>query len=132
MKPAERGLPVARLDAWPTWREAAEILAAIGKAVLSNDERYGAYFDAMTIGKSRAQLTVEQLRNRLRASRVEAMAPRPEAREPKQRTETTPQQQEGFAHILDDPQKLSELREKADKRDRRLGRHKRRSHAISM
>ena len=47
----ERGLPVARLDGWPEWREAAEMLAATGKSVLANDERYGAYLDAMTIGK---------------------------------------------------------------------------------
>ena len=129
---SEHGLPVARLEAWPKWREAAEVLAATGKAVLSNDERYGAYLEAMTIGKARAQLTVEQLRNRVRASRVEAVATRPEARETKQRTEPAPQQQEGFAHMLDDHEKLRELREKAKKRHRKLGRHKSRSHAIRM
>ena len=40
-----------RLDAWPQWRETAELLAATGKAVLANDERYGAYLDAVTVGK---------------------------------------------------------------------------------
>ena len=49
----ERGLPVARLDAWPQWREAAEMLAATGKAVLGDDDRYGAWLDAMTIGRER-------------------------------------------------------------------------------
>ena len=61
----ERGLPVARLDVWPEWREAAETLTATGKAVLANQDRYGAYLDAVTIGRARARLTVEQLRSRL-------------------------------------------------------------------
>ena len=128
----ERGVPVVPLDAWPEWHEAAEMLAATGEAILSNEEKYGAYLDAMTIGKARARLTVEQLRNRLRVGRVEAVAPRAEAREPKQRTERAPQQQEGFAHILDDPEKLRGLREKAEKRDRKLGKHQRRSRGLSM
>ena len=87
----ERGVPVAGLDAWPQWRETAELLADIGKAVLSNDDRYGAWLDAMTIGKARARLTVEQLRTRLREDRVETPAPQ---------QELVPEQ-EGFAHMLD-------------------------------
>ena len=43
----ERAIPVARLDAWHEWREAAEMLATTGKAVLAEEERYGAYLDAM-------------------------------------------------------------------------------------
>ena len=101
----EQGLPVARLDAWPEWREAAELLAATGKAVLSDDERYGAWLDAMTIGKARAQLTVEQLRNRLRENR--ARVRKPEVRQP--RPEPTPRQEQGFAHILEERRK-SEVR----------------------
>ena len=95
----ERGLPVARLDDWPQWREAAEMLAATGKAVLANDDRYGAYLDAMTLGRERAQLTVEQLRNRLRENR--AVAAKPEVSQ--HRREPTPKQ--GFAHKLDEPRK---------------------------
>ena len=129
----DRGVPVARLDDWPEWHEAAEMLAATGEAILSNEDQYGAYLEAITIGKTRARLTVEQLRNRLRAGRVEAVSPRAEARDPKQRTEPAPkQEEEGFAHILDDPKKLRELREKAEKRDRNLGRHMRRSRGLSM
>ena len=59
------GVPVTQHTDWLKWREAAEMLAAAGEAILSNEERYGAYLDAMTIGKARARLTVEQLRNRL-------------------------------------------------------------------
>ena len=170
----EHGLPVARLDAWPQWREAAEMLAATGEAVLANDERYGAWLDAMTIGRERAQLTVEQLRNRLRENR--AVAAKSEVsqrrREPtpkrgqgfahileeRRKSEQRPGQKgeeeqqgfahtldrppakpldpsesrKGFAHILNDPEKLRELREKAEQRDRKLGKHLRRSRGISM
>ena len=124
----ERGLPVVRLDALPQWREAAELLAATGKAVLADDERYGAYLDVMTIGKARAGLTVDQLRNWLDENRTVATR----TDEPQTRHEPKPGQQQGFAHILDDPQKLRELREKAKERDRKLGRHMRRSRGLSM
>ena len=97
----ERGLSIARLDAWPQWREAAEMLAATGKAVLSNDERYGAYLDAMTLGKTRAELTVEQLRNRLRDNRTRVRKPKAQ----QSRQERPPEKQEGFAHRLDEPRK---------------------------
>ncbi len=97
----ECGLPVNRLDAWPQWREAAELLAATGKAVLADDERYGPYLDAMTIGRERAQLTVEQLHNWLDENR--ALAAEPEVSQP--RREPTPRQKEGFAHTLNEPRK---------------------------
>ena len=149
----ERGLPIVRLDAWPEWREAAEMLVATGKAVLANDERYGAYLDAMTIGKARAKLTVEQLRSRLRENRarvpkLDVQQPRrepapkqeqgfahvlDESRKPGQRPGRTDEREtQGFAHILDDPEKLRELREKAEQRDRKRGRHMRRSRGLSM
>ena len=124
----ERGLPVGRLDVWPEWREAAEILAATGKAVVANEERYGAYLEAMTIGKVRARLTVEQLRSRLRENRTRAA--KPEVRQP--RREPAPKQEQGFAHILDDREKLRELREKAEKRERKRGKHMRRSRGLTM
>ncbi|MDD9992365.1 MAG: hypothetical protein OXP75_11235, partial [Rhodospirillales bacterium] len=170
----ERGLPVARLDAWPRWREAAEMLATTGEAVLSNEDRYGAYLDVMTIGRERTRLTVEQLRNRLDENRARAAKPEVSQR----RRKPTPKQQQGFAHILeerrksearsgragegqqqgfahkldrppaespdpsesrkgfahilDDPEKLRELRDKAEQRDRKLGRHMRRSRGLSM
>ena len=149
----EQGLPVARLDAWPEWREAAETLAATGKAVLANQDRYGAYLDAMTIGKARARLTVEQLRSRLRENHTRAR--KPKAQQPR-RQPTSEQEQgfahvleerrksemrssqmdegerQGFTHILDDPEKLRELREKAEKPDRKRGKQMRRSRGLRM
>ena len=149
----ERGLPVNRLDAWPQWREAAELLAATGKAVLADKDRYGAYLDAMTLGKERARFTADQLRSRLDENRTRAAKPdEPQTR----RTPTSGQEQgfahrladdrqprnpprpeseeerQGFAHILDDPEKLRELREKAKERDNKLGRHMRRSRGLSI
>ena len=95
-RPDEQSVPVARLDAWPQWREAAEMLVATGEAILADEEKYGAYLDAMTLGRSRARLTVRQLRNRIGESR--ALAAEPEARQP--RHEPTPRQEQGFAHTL--------------------------------
>ena len=124
----ERGLPVAHLEAWPEWREAAEILTATGKAILANEERFGAYLDAITIGKARAQLTVEQLRSRLRENHTHARKPKA----PQPQRKPTAEQEQGFAHILDDREKLRELREKAERHNRKLGRHLRRSRGLSM
>ena len=149
----ERGVPIVRLDTWPRWRETAELLADTGKAVLSNDERYGAYLDAIVAGKPRARLTVDQLRNRLDENRTVARKPPV----PQTRREPTSKQEQGFAHrldddrkpgnqprpavegerqgiawILDDPEKLRELRKKAEKRERKLGRHMRKSRGLSM
>ena len=124
----DRGVPVTEHAGWPEWREAAEMLAAIGRAVLSDQERYGAYLDAMTIGKARARLTVEQLNSRLHHGRTAT----PEPGAPKPRPELAPKEEEGFAHILDDPEKLRELRERAERQSRKLGRHMRRSRGLSM
>ena len=171
----EQSVPVARLDTWPRWREAAEMLAATGEAILANNEKYGAYLDAMTLGRSRVRLTVGQLRSRLQENRVEA--PKPAAHQPQR--EPTPRQEQGFAHILyerdkprarreladegqqqgfahalfesdkprkragqtdedqqqgfvhllDDPEKLRKLLKKAEKRERKRGRHMRRRSA---
>ena len=125
---ANRSVTVTQDVAWPKWREAAEMLVATGESILSNEERYGAYLDAMMIGKARARLTVEQLRNRLHHGRVAA----PDPAEPTPRPKPAPKEEEGFAHILDDPEKLGELREKAEQQDRKLGRHQRRSRSLSM
>ena len=195
----DQSVPVARLDVWPRWREAAEMLAATGEAILANNEKYGAYLDAMTLGRSRTRLTVKQLRNRIGENRVHAAKPavRQPRRESKTRQEqgfahilyerdkprnragrtdeeeeqgfahtlfeaderqkradqTGEDQQQGFAHtldgppaeplsrsekekgfvfILDDPEELRKLREKAEKRERNLGRHRRWSRGRSM
>ena len=65
----DRGDPIAAMDDYPAWREAARTLAATGEAILGNEERYGAYLDALTIGKPRARLVVDQLRDRIEAPR---------------------------------------------------------------
>ncbi len=88
----ERGVAVAVLDAWPQWRQAAEMLAEVGVAVTADEDKYGPWLDAMTLGRSRAELTLRQLRTRLREGRVRT-PPRPEP---------TPEP-EGFAHTLDRP-----------------------------
>ena len=111
----ERNLPVASLDAWPRWRDAAEMLAATGQAVLANEDRYGAYLDAMIIGKARVRLTVEQLRDRLRENR--ARVARPEQRQP--RREPAPRQEQGFAHKLDQPRKPRAQQEQKSEEDRK-------------
>ena len=149
---SERGVPVVRLDAWPQWRETAKLLADTGKAVLANDERYGAYLDAIVAGKPRARLTVDQLRNRLEENTRAAKpgvtqtrrgAPPEQERgfahrlddDRKPRNQPRPVdegERQGFAHILDDPEKLRELRKKAEERDRKLGRHMRKSRGLSM
>ena len=108
----EQSVPVARLDVWPRWREAAEMLAATGEAILADEEKYGAYLDAMTLGKSRARLTVRQLRSRLQENRVEA--PKPAMHQPQR--EPTPRQEQGFAHVLYERDKPRTRREPADER----------------
>ena len=124
----EHGHLVARLDLWPEWREAAVMLAATGKAILSNDEKYGAYLDAMTIGKARARLTVEQLLSRLRENRIPV--PKREVRQA--RRDPSPKQEQGFAHILDDREKLRQLREKAKKPKLKLARHHRKNLSLML
>ena len=119
----ERGLPVARLDAWPEWREAAEMLAATGKAVLANDDRYGAYLDAMTIGRERAQLTVEQLRDRLDENR--AVVAKPEVSQRRREPMPTPKQEQGFAHILEE-------RRKSEQRSGRKGEEEKQGFAHTL
>ncbi len=105
------------------------------------------------IGKARARLTVEQIRNRLDEKRALAAEPeaRPPRREPKLRQEEgfahrldddrQPQnqprpavegEQQRFAHILDNPEKLRKLREKTEQQDRKLGRHMRKSRGLSF
>ena len=72
------------------------MLAATGEVILSDDERYGAYLDAMSIGKARVRLTVEQLRSPLHHARIAA----PEPAKQKPRPKSAPKEEEGSAHIL--------------------------------
>ena len=119
---------VSEVAGWPAWRKEARRLEKAGRAILADEDTYGAYLDAVAAGKPRARLTVDQLRSRIEEGRVKAA--KAEKREP--RRERAPEQEEGFAWILDDPEKLKELREKYKKRERRLGRHMRKSRGLSM
>ena len=147
----EQGVAVAELAGWPEWRREARRLEKAGRAILADEDSYGAYLDAVAAGKPRASLTVDQLRSRLRENRSRA----PKAAAGQSRQERSPEREEGFAHrldkprepgkqagredekqgiawILDDPEKLRELREQHEKRERKLGRHLRRSRGRSM
>ena len=68
----------------------------------------------MTLGRSRARLTVKQLRNRIGENR--AYAAKPEERKP--RRELLLRQEQGFAHTLDEPRKPRTRREPTDEGQR--------------
>ena len=123
-----RGVPFAEVAGWPEWRQGAQLLQKAGRAILADDDTYGAWLDAVAAGKPRARLTVDQLRSRIEDSRVKAA----KVDEPAPRREPGQAQQEGIAYILDDPEKLRELREQLKKRDRKIGRQHRRSRGLSM
>ena len=97
------------------------MLAATGEAVLANEDRYGAWLDAMTIGEERAQLTVEQLRDRLRENRALAAEPeeRHRRREPRTKPTPTPKQEQGFAHILEERLKAEMRTSRKDEEEKR-------------
>ena len=78
-------------------------------------------------GKPRARLAVDQLHSRIEDGPVKAV--RSEKSEP--RREPAPKQQEGIAYILEDPERLRELREQLKKRERKIGRQQRRSRGLS-
>ena len=124
----EQGIEVADHPIHDEWRKPARSLAAAGKAILADEDTYGAYLDAVPAGKPRIRLTVEQLQSRSEAGGVQTAR----AEKPEPRREPAPGQEEGIAHILDDPEKLRELREKYEKHERKLGRHLRSSRGLSM
>ena len=62
-------VPAAHMEDYLRWREAARTLAGTGETVLGNEERYGAYLDALAAGKPRARLVVDQLRRRMKQPR---------------------------------------------------------------
>ena len=123
-----QGVHVAEVAGWPDWRQEAQRLEKAGRAIVADDDTYGAYLDAVAAGMPRVRLTVDQLRARLENGRVEAA--KPETPEP--RRDPAPKQHEGIAYILDDPERLSELREQLKKRQRKIGRQHRRSRGLSV
>ena len=119
---------LAEVAGWTEWQQEAQRLERAGRAILADQDTYGAYLDAVAAGKPRARLTVDQLRSRIKDGRVEAA--KPETREP--RREPAPKHQEGIAYILDDPEKLRELRKQLTKHERRAGRRHKRRLGLSM
>ena len=119
---------IAGVDGWPDWQQEARRLEEAGKAILGDQDTYGAYLDAVAAGKSRARLIVDQLHSRIEEGRVKAA----KSEQPEPRRNPAAKQQEGIAYILEDPEKLRELREQLRNRQRKLGRHRRRSRGRSI
>ena len=89
---------------------------------------YGAYLDAVAAGKPRRRLTVDQLRTRLKDGRVDAVT----REEPEAHRNPALEQQDGIAYILEDPDRLRQLREQLKKRERKIGRQHKKSRGLSM
>ena len=123
-----QGVQVAEVAGWPEWRQEAQRLERAGRAILADDDTYGAYLGAVAAGKPRARLTADQLRSRIEDGRVKAA----ESENPEPRRDPAPKQQEGIAHILDDPERLRELREQLKERERKIGRQHKRSRGRHM
>ena len=123
-----QGVHVSEVAGWPEWRHEARRLAKAGRAILADEDTYGAYFDAVAAGKPRARLTVDQLRNRIEDGRVKAA----KSEKPGPRRDPAPTQEEGIAYILEDPEKLRELREQLKKRERQFGRQHKRNRGLSI
>ena len=122
-----QGMHIAEIAGWAEWQREAQRLAKAGRAILADEDTYGAYLDAVAAGKPRARLTVDQLRSRIEDGPVKAA----KAEKPEPRRDPAPKQEEGIAYILEDPEKLRELREQLKKRERRVGRQHKRSRGLS-
>ena len=122
-----QGVHVSEVTGWPEWRDEAQRLEKAGRAILADQDTYGAYLDAVAAGKPRARLTVDQLRSRIQDGHVKAS----KADEPTPRREPAEVQREGIAHILEDPERLRELRAQLKRRERKMGRHRQRSRGLT-
>ena len=123
-----QGIHIADVPGWPEWHREAQRLEEAGLAILEDEDTHGAYLDAIAAGKPRTRLTIDQLRSRIKDGRSESVEPETVG----VRRESTPKQEEGIAYILDDLESLRELREQLKNRERKLGRHHRRSRGRSM
>ena len=123
-----RGVHVAEVAGWPEWRQEAQRLAKASRAILADEDTYGAWLDAVAAGKPRARLTVDQLRGRIEDGRAKAAR----SEKPEPRRDPALRQEKGIAWILEDPEKLRELREQLKKRERKIGRQHRSSRGRSM
>ena len=108
-------------------RDAARLERA-GRAILADEDTYGAYLDAVAAGKPRARLTVDQLRSRIEDGRVQAR----KSEKPELRRDAAPKQEEGIAYILDDPEKLPQLRKQLKTREQKMGRQHKRSRGLGI
>ena len=123
-----QGIHVAEVAGWPEWRHEAQQLERAGRAILVDEDTYGAYLDAVAAGKPRVRLTVDQLRSRIEDGRLEAA----KSEKPEPRRDPAPKQQEGIAYILEDPERLRELRAQLKRRERKIGRQHKKSRGLSM
>ena len=123
-----QGVHVSEVAGWPEWHHEAQRLAKAGRAILADEDTYGAYLDAVAAGKPRARLTVDQLHSRVQDGRVKAAM----SKKPEPRRDPAPKQEQGIAYILDDPEKLRQMREQLKKRERRIGRQFKRSRGLGM
>ena len=123
-----QGVHVSEVAGWPKWRHEAQRLEKAGRAILADDDTYGAWLDAVAAGKPRTRLTVDQLRNRIEDGRVKAA--KSENAEP--RRDPAPKQEQGIAYILDDPEKLRQMRKQLKKREPKVTRQHKRSRGLSM
>ena len=105
---------LSEVPGYREWREEARRLSETGQAILADEDSHGPWLDRIAAGRPRAKLAIDQLRNRIEEGRVEA--PKTEERPP--RREPAPKKEEGIAHILDDPEKLAELRKQREERER--------------
>ena len=122
------GVHIAGVDGWSVWRHEARQLERVGRAILADEDTYGPYLDADTAGKQPVRLSVDRLRSRIEDGHAETAR----ARKPELRRDPAPMQEQGIAYILDDPEKLRELREQMKKRERKTGRQHGRSRGLSM
>ena len=123
-----QGVHLAEVVGWPEWHQEARRLERAGRAILADEDTYGAYFAAVAAGKPRARLTVDQLRSRVQDGRVKIA----KSEKPELHRDPAPRQQEGIAYILDDPEKLRELREQLKRRERKIARQHKRSPGRTM
>ena len=123
-----RDVHVAEVAGWPEWRHEAQRLEESGRAILADEGTYGAYLDAVAAGKPRARLAVDQLRSRIEDGRVKSA----KSNKPEPRRDPEPKQEEGIAYILEDPEKLRELREQLKKRERKISKQHKRSRGLSI
>ena len=123
-----QGVHVSEVAGWPEWRHEAQRLEEASRVILADEDTYGAYLDAVAAGKPRARLTVDQLRSRIEDGRAKAI----KSEKPEPRRGPAPKQQEGIAYILDDPERLRQLREQLKERERKMGRQHKRSRGQSM